>query len=109
MISRTILLGIAACVVGVALTGIALDGGRAIGLSSGEQSAQSATPVYGESDEANEEEEGGKEEGPLGEAHEFLANLLVVLVGAHVTYLLIFKRPLARFMLFAGAKKKPDQ
>jgi len=112
MISRTILLGIAACVVGVALTGIALDGGRAIGLASGEQSAQSAqsaTPVYGESDEAHEREEGGKEEGPLGEAHEFLANLLVVLVGAHVTYLLIFKRPLARFMLFAGAKKKPDQ
>jgi cytochrome b len=39
-------------------------------------------------------------EGALEELHEALGNLLIWLVGAHVAYLLLFKRPLARFMLF---------
>lgn len=43
----------------------------------------------------------------MGETHELFANALVLLVGAHVTCLLLLKRPLARFMLFAEAKKKP--
>jgi hypothetical protein len=32
--------------------------------------------------------------------HEVLANLTLLSVGAHVSYLLLFRRPLARFMLF---------
>ena len=36
----------------------------------------------------------------LGEMHEVLANLLMLLVATHVTYLFLFKRSLARFMLF---------
>jgi len=35
--------------------------------------------------------------------HETFANLLLVLVGMHASYLLLFKRPLARFMLFVDA------
>jgi hypothetical protein len=36
-------------------------------------------------------------------------NLLLLFVGLHVSYLLQFKRPLAKLMLFLprGAKKKP--
>jgi cytochrome b len=66
-VSRTLLLCIAACLIGVTGTGIALDGGR---------------------------------HGALEEVHEALGNLLMWFVGAHVAYLLLFKRPLARFMLF---------
>lgn len=36
----------------------------------------------------------------LEETHEFFANLMLIFVGAHVCYLLLFKRPLAKFMLF---------
>jgi cytochrome b len=38
--------------------------------------------------------------------HEVLANLLVGFVGLHVAYLLVFKFPLARFMLFLDAPKR---
>ena len=66
-VSRTILLSIAVCLIGVTVTGLALDDGR---------------------------------ESVLEEIHEAMANILIWLVGAHVAYLLLFKRPLARFMLF---------
>jgi cytochrome b len=36
----------------------------------------------------------------IEEVHEALAEILAVLVVTHVCYLLLFKRPLARFMLF---------
>lgn len=36
----------------------------------------------------------------LEETHEFFGNLLLIFVGLHVSYLLLFKRPLAKFMLF---------
>jgi cytochrome b len=41
----------------------------------------------------------------LEKLHETLANILIILVVLHVTYLLIFKRPIARFMLFAAKPK----
>jgi cytochrome b len=66
-VSRTLLLCIATCLIGVTATGITLDGER---------------------------------HGALEDIHETLGNLLMWLVGAHVAYLLLFKRPLARFMLF---------
>lgn len=39
------------------------------------------------------------------ETHEFFANAMLLFVGAHVSYLLLFKRPLAKFMLFIANKK----
>ena len=44
----------------------------------------------------------------LEETHEFFANAMLMFVGAHVCYLLLFKRPLAKFMLFIpkGDSKK---
>ncbi len=55
--------------------------------------------------EDDEGEGGEREGGPLGEAHELLGNALMLLVATHVAYLVVFKRPLARFMVFAPAKK----
>ncbi len=107
-ISRTLLLGIAVCLIGVTATGIAMDRGRAIGIAAapspagvGEgHRAQSIISVRADTRERHEEE--NEQEGPLSEAHEALANLLMGFVGLHVGYLLLFKRPLARFMLFLG-------
>ena len=45
-------------------------------------------------------------EGALSEVHELLANLLVGFVTLHVAYLLLFKWPLARFMLFLDGTKR---
>lgn len=108
-ISRLLLLGIAASLIGATATGIALDRGRSIGMA-----GVSVSPVpqahAGPRDSRERKGEHGKpgeeHEGPLSEIHEFLANLLVGLVVLHVAYLLTFKRPLARFMLFLDAPRK---
>lgn len=42
----------------------------------------------------------GSETEALEEIHELLGNLVLLLVGGHVAYLLLFKRPLVRFMAF---------
>lgn len=91
-ISKALLAGIAACLIAVTATGIHLDGGRSLGL---------AAAAVGEA-----RHHGGLVE----EAHEALANLLLVLVGLHILYLVISKRSLARFMLFlapAGGRPAP--
>ena len=109
-ISRTLLLGIGMCLIGVSATGIALDRGRAVGFAAG--SAVEVVIAKDSTDNQvktamakakNEREESG---GPMSELHEFLANLLVGLVTLHVAYLLLFKWPLARFMLFLDGTKR---
>ncbi|MFM2022328.1 MAG: hypothetical protein RJB02_2036, partial [Pseudomonadota bacterium] len=55
-----------------------------------------------EGNEESEDESGEAYE----EAHELLANLAMAFVVMHVLYLLAFKRPLARFMLFANKSAK---
>jgi cytochrome b len=100
-ISRTLLAAIAVCTIGATVTGVMMDRGRAIGLA---ESAVIA-PAYAD-DEAETGARGEREdEGAAEELHETFANFLVLLVVVHVSYLLAFKRPLARFMLFLpGAK-----
>jgi cytochrome b len=106
-ISRTLLLGIAISLIGAAGTGIALDGGRALGLGPARPNVAAAdpgaaaAPAVRAADRHDDEAEEA-EEGLLGEAHELFANALMLLVLAHVAYLLAFKRPLARFMIFAS-------
>lgn len=41
----------------------------------------------------------------LEEIHEFLSNLLMFFVALHAGYLLLFKRPLAKFMLYRDRRK----
>jgi len=98
-ISRVLLLGIAACLIGVSLTGVALDQGGASAL------AQIAQPAH--ADDGGRGGGNGREDGGfVGEAHEAFANALVLLVLAHVGYLFAFKRPLARFMLFRPVARR---
>lgn len=118
-ISGALLLAIALCLIGVTGTGIALDQGRTFGLGRTEmgQQARPATPelpiIRGDDDEDGEHRGGGAEDEEGGEAieevHEVLGNLLMFLVGGHVAYLLLFKRPLARFMLFLKPARRPGQ
>jgi cytochrome b len=109
-ISRILLVGIATCLIGVTGTGIAMDKGRAFSVPSPATSSSvqkdASGPALGE---ANEEREGegreGEEGGPLGEIHELFGNALMLLVASHIAYLFLFKRPVARFMLFAAPNK----
>lgn len=122
-ISRTLLLGIAAALLGTATTGIVMDEGKTLQsipaidssaafysyLVNDDDDRQAAGTRTGNDDDG-EGEDGDDKEGWLGELHEFFANLLVGIVALHVSYLILFKWPLARFMLFARpAAKKTDQ
>lgn len=114
-ISRVLMLGIALSLLTVTGTGVAMDQGRSIGF----QPASVQQPAADRSREGptersrsghDEDDDGDEgEDGPLSEVHELAANLLLLFVGLHVSYLLLFKRPLAKFMLFVprGTKKKP--
>lgn len=100
-ISKALLLGIALSAIAATATGVAIDGGKDIGLAN----VQIISNAY-----ADDEEEGGEDDDSLlGEAHEFFANLMLMFVGAHVCYLLLFKRPLAKFMLFIPRQQNKSE
>lgn len=99
-ISRTLLAGIALSLIATLATGVMME--RRIGFADLSPIASAAAD-----DDFGEREEGGDaggerddEDSPLSELHELTANLLIALVAVHVAYLLAFKRPLAKFMLF---------
>jgi len=107
VISRVLLAGIAISVIGATGTGVLMDNGRALqptSLSSFSFSGENES----EEREEREESEGREDESgeAYEEAHELLANLMLAFVIMHVLYLLAFKRPLARFMLFANKSGK---
>jgi cytochrome b len=109
MISHALLLGIAISLLGVMATGIMMDRGRTLGLADASPVATAYADDDGDDDgtEAQTISAGAEDEDEwLEELHETLANILIILVGLHVTYLLIFKRPIARFMLFAAKPKQ---
>lgn len=94
-VSRVLIAAIAVSVIGATATGIAMDGGRTLGL------AADVIVAPAMADEARQDRpKRTPAEKALKEAHEVLANLMLLTVGAHVGYLLLFRRPLARFMLF---------
>jgi len=103
VISRILLAGIAISVIGATGTGVLMDNGRAL-----QPTSLSSFSFSGENE--SEEREGDEDEDESGEAyeeaHELLANLALAFVIMHVLYLLAFKRPLARFMLFANKTGK---
>ena len=103
VISRVLLAGIAISVIGATGTGVLMDNGRAL-----QPTSLSSFSFSGENEsEEREGEEGEDESGEAyEEAHELLANLMLAFVIMHVLYLLAFKRPLARFMLFANKTGK---
>ena len=97
-ISKSLMLGIALSLILATGTGIAIDKGKSIGLAN----VQTVSAAYADDDE--NKGGGEKEEGFLGESHELFANLLLLFVGMHVTYIVLFKFPLAKFMLFVPKK-----
>ncbi|MFN5631417.1 MAG: cytochrome b/b6 domain-containing protein [Sphingomonadales bacterium] len=98
-ISRLLLACIALSVIGATGTGIMMDNGRSL-----QPASLSSLSFSAESDESEESEDESGE--AYEEAHELLANLAMAFVVMHVLYLLAFKRPLARFMLFANKSAK---
>ena len=111
-ISRTLLLTIAACLITVVGTGLAMDHGRAFTkLISPDQKISSVVARPASDQDDNDEGEQGRDEnedgGWLNELHEVSGNLLMLIVVVHVTYLFAFKRPIARFMLFSEGSKPP--
>jgi cytochrome b len=105
-ISRTLLLAIATCLIAVTLTGIAMDRGAAVGVA--DQAISGSAPADNARSAGREAHGEDEDESLVGEAHEVLANLLMLLILTHVTYLLLFKRPLALFMLFFHTPAKRD-
>ena len=94
-VSRVLIAAIALSLIGATATGIAMDRGRTLAL------AGDAIVAPAMADEARRDRpKRTPAEKALKEAHEVLANLMLLTVGAHVGYLLLFRRPLARFMLF---------
>lgn len=95
------MLGIAVCLMAVTATGIAMDKGRSIGFAKTEV----ISITY-----ADDDRDHNKNKSFIGEAleetHELFSNLLLFFIGLHVSYLLLFKRPVAKFMLFIEKKQK---
>ena len=105
-ISKALLAGIAACLILATATGIALDRGRTLGLARSAVVTEAHARDNSREHHRDAEAAGGKrEDGIVGELHEGLSNFLMLIVGLHVAYLFLFKRPLARFMLFIAAPK----
>ncbi len=108
-ISKTLLASIAACLILATATGIALDRGRTLGLAT----SAIVTDVHARDNSRERHRDGDSRSGQqedtiVGELHEGLSNFLMIIVGLHVAYLFLFKRPLARFMLFIAAPKPRD-
>ena len=93
-ISRTLLLGIAISIILTTVTGIFMDQGESLGLSA----VSIIDNVYANGDDHGNE--------ILEEIHEFFANLMLIFVVGHIGYLILFKFPLAKFMLFMPWTKR---
>ncbi|WP_431303075.1 cytochrome b/b6 domain-containing protein [Sediminicoccus sp. BL-A-41-H5] len=108
-ISKTLLAGIAACLILATATGIAMDRGRTLGMATSVVVTEAQARDDNREHRRDLEARGGKQEdGIVGELHEGLSNFLMILVGLHVAYLFLFKRPLARFMLFIVTPRPPE-
>lgn len=92
-ISKTLMLGIAVSIISVTSTGILMDEGKTLGYSTASPSIEAA-----DTGKKRKTKHRGNEF--LEETHEFFGNMMLLFVGAHVSYILLFKFPLARFMLF---------
>lgn len=101
-ISKVFMLGILLSLLTVTATGIAMDKGKDIGLANIDLVATAYADDEGEHDKKSK----NFYEEALEETHELFANLFLFFAGMHASYLLLFKRPLAKFMLFLN---KPNR
>lgn len=127
LIAHSLTLLLFACVVGTAGTGIAMDqGGTLVGKSirahdeeregrgreheeDEDEALTAPSSLFGLAPAVRADDDGGEdgdaEEGPLGEVHETLGNLLLPLALLHAAYLLLFRLDLAKFMLFLPRRR----
>lgn len=100
-ISRALLLGIAISLIGTTATGVMMDRGRAIGVAASTMAPPNlANSDRGQGARTQNERRNRPDKGALDDFHEALANLLILIVICHASYVTLFKFPLARFMLF---------
>ena len=104
-VSKALILGIALSLMGATLSGIAMDGGRAIGLADAGIGISVIGTAHADEGERGEHGDRGDGDGFMEEIHESLSNLVILFVILHAGYLLLFKFPLARFMLFRDKRR----
>lgn len=92
LVGKVLQVLIVACLISVTLTGVAMQQKWTATW------ANSTIVSQAIADEREDEEEA---EGPYSELHEASANLLFVLVGLHIAYLIAFRRRYALSMAFA--------
>lgn len=115
-IARVLLGGVVASLLLATGTGIALNQAKSLNVVVEAKtvpiprvdlrSRASSANTVATSKRFNEEEEEDDNEGWLRELHGFSANLMLLFVGLHVSYMVLLRRPLAMFMLFRPARKQ---
>jgi cytochrome b len=114
-IARVLLGGVVASLLLVTGTGIALDQlnslnpateARAAPVPRADLGARATSVKYVTASARASEDNDDENEGWLVELHEFSANMMLLFVGLHVPYMVLFRRPLAGYMLFRPARKQ---
>ncbi len=95
-VSKVFMLGIAASLIMATVTGILLDHGQSLLIGNHNVALVSSSENILDANDGNF----------VKDIHEVAANVLLFFVSMHVTYLLLFKRPLAKFMLFISRIKR---
>jgi len=116
-IARVLLGGVVASLLLVVGTGIALHQTTSLKLVAEAKTvpvpriefrAHEASRMHGAAIQgvSKTDDNDGDEDGWLGELHGFSANLMLLFVGLHVSYMIMLRRPLAMFMMFVPGHKQ---
>ncbi len=106
LISKILMLLIAICLIGVCVTGLIMDKGRAIDFVDLKIFTNSfASQDRDDHHKNRHENKDDNDENLLSETHELFANLMLLIDVINVAYLFLFKRYMAKFMLFIPNKK----
>jgi cytochrome b len=100
IIGKVILAGIMACFAVVIATGVMMDQKLAV-------RADLITVTTAHADERASSRDRSKPNKVVKEIHEVTANVLFVIVGFHIGYLLLRRRQYALSMIYLGARAKP--
>lgn len=113
---KTLILGIALSLIGATVTGIALDRGRSLGAV--DTPDEISAPVLANKDgikyvkgkhkRERKQEHKDIQDGFIDEIHEALANLMVFFVAMHITYMVLLKWPIAKFMCSFQKMDRPE-
>lgn len=115
-IGKTLILGIALSLIGATVTGIVLDKGKALGIKT--TSDIISVPILAGNDSNIDAKKGHKrerkrehknrQEGFVDELHEFFANMMMFFVAMHITYMILLKWPIAKFMCSFQKMDQPE-